>query len=236
MSRLSCAKPRKGGRLRGHSDTDPSSNSSRPSFILSPKTQRLANPHSARTPSETSPGYLGFTSFSAVYRETQDSLSLISSSWVRDDPASGSGSPHDAATTMSSRKLEDCLAVLQQIPDQETALFLKHTNPNDGWIRGAARRLVESLRDAFKRELRSRRPTDLEKMAHLISANTSKAWDDAEPDTEKWLASFCGRNLRWDSLGILFTYCKLLPWALRLCIPSLCGPDSACFLRNSYLE
>lgn len=109
---------------------------------------------------------------------------------------------------MSSRTLETCIAVLQRIPDEETALFLKHTNPNDGWVRGAARRLVESLRNTFKRELRSRRPADLENMAQLISMNTSKALDDNEPDTEKWLASFSGRNLRWDSLGILFTYCR----------------------------
>lgn len=88
-------------------------------------------------------------------------------------------------------------------------LFLKHTNPNDGWVRGAARRLVESLTDTFRRELRARRPANLEAMALLLSANTARPWADDESDTEKWLASFSGRNLRWDSLGILFTYCKV---------------------------
>lgn len=91
------------------------------------------------------------------------------------------------------------------------ALFLKHTNPNDGWIREAARRMVVSTMETFRRELRSRRAADLEKMAHLISANTARPWtDDDEPDGAKWLASFTGPNLRWDSLGILFTYCTSL--------------------------
>lgn len=180
----------------------------------------LADPQQGggpRTASETSPGYLGFTSFSAVYRETQDSLSLIqgggasASPWTRKDPGSLPGSPrHAVIHTMSPRTLETCLAVLQRLPDEEgaLALFLRHTNPSDGWIREAARRVVESLTDTFKRELRARRAADLERMALLISTNTARPWVDDEPDSEKWLASFSGRNLRWESLGILFTYCK----------------------------
>lgn len=172
------------------------------------------------TPSENTAGYLGFTSFDAVYRETQDSLSLIqgtsseSSPWTKkDDSGTTTGSPRRTANAMSPRTMEICLAVLRQLPNDDVALalFLKHTNPNDGWLRTAARRLVESLQDTFRREIRLRKTADLERMAQLISDNTAKSWTDNESDADKWLASFSGRNLRWDALGILFTYCTPPP-------------------------
>lgn len=147
---------------------------------------------------------------------------------------------------LSPRTLETCLAVLRRIPGEDVALslFLKHRNPNDGWIRLAARRLVVSLHAAFGRELRSRRPADLEAMAHVISANTAQPLgedsfqdeDDGDPgeaaepepeqepepglrgrgegqrqrprpsDSERWMASFSGRRMRWEGIGVLFTY------------------------------
>lgn len=112
------------------------------------------------------------------------------------------------AITLSSRTRETCLTVLRRIPGEDVALalFLKHKNANDGWIRLAARRLVESLHVAFGRELRSRRPADLEEMAQLISGNTARPWSEDEPDAEKWMGSFSGRNMRWECLGIMFMY------------------------------
>lgn len=136
---------------------------------------------------------------------------------------------------LSPRTLETCLAVLRRIPGEDVALslFLKHANPNDGWIRLAARRLLESLHVAFGRELRSRRPADLEDMAHVISANTAQPlaednYEDEEDgdldeaaapgrgrdegrgerlsDSERWMASFSGRRMRWEGIGVLFTY------------------------------
>lgn len=195
-----------------------------------------------------------------MYRETQDSLFLIrggggggggpSPSLTRKDLESLPGSPrHAVANTMSPRMLETCLAVLQRLPDEEGALdlFLRHTNPNDGWIRGAARRVVESLTQTFKRELRARRAADLERMALLISANTARPWVDNELDSEKWLASFSGPNLRWESLGILFTYCTSpfvsLLWEAQhlcpcyvICRPAFVSPSLPLYLRGRVLS
>ncbi|KKY33273.1 putative fungal specific transcription [Diaporthe ampelina] len=120
----------------------------------------------------------------------------------------------DAGTTaivLSPRSLEASLNVLSRIPTQEVALslFAKHTNPNDGWVRLAAKRVIESLVSVFGRTLRSRKPRDLEEMARLLSSNTARQLTEDEPDSDAWLSSFSGRNMRWESLGILFTY-----WAL----------------------
>lgn len=125
--------------------------------------------------------------------------------------AIGNGDAGTTTTILSPRSLEASLIVLNRIPTEDVALplFEKHTNPNDGWIRLAAKRVIESLISVFGRTLRSRRPKDLEDLAHLISLNTAKQWTEDETDSDAWLSSFSGRNMRWESLGILFTY-----WAL----------------------
>lgn len=120
-----------------------------------------------------------------------------------------SASPSTAptpTTTLTPFVLETSLAVLRQIPPAQTALslFLKHANPNDGWIRLAAQRILESLHSAFAPELLS---ADLPAMAQVIAANTARPWaEEDEPDAQRWLAALCGRNLRWEALGVLLTY------------------------------
>lgn len=116
-----------------------------------------------------------------------------------------------STVVLSPRSLETSLIVLHRIPAEDVglSLFEKHTNPNDGWNRLAGKRMIESLVSEFGRQLRSRKPRDLEAMAHLISSNTATKWFEDEPDSEAWLNSFSGRKMRWESLGILFTY-----WAL----------------------
>lgn len=127
--------------------------------------------------------------------------------------APGSSAPEASRTTvnLTPTTLETCLTVLRRIPGQDVSvsLYKKHRNPNDGWIRLAGQRLAESLPKAFGRELRSRKATDLEAMAQVISANTARPWPEDQPDGERWLASFSGHSIRWECVGILFTY-----WAL----------------------
>lgn len=124
---------------------------------------------------------------------------------------SQNGDTGTATAVLSPRALETSLIVLNRIPVEEDALslFEKHTNPNDGWMRLAAKRAVEDLFSVFGRTLRSRKPKDLEEMARLLSSNTAKPFPDDELDSEAWVSSFCGPNMRWESLGILFAY-----WAL----------------------
>jgi hypothetical protein len=168
------------------------------------------------TNSTTSPGYLGYTSFSAVYQEAQDSLSLAQGA-----QQSGRGVPLDRTETegfinvnaLSVRTLDIGLAVLRHVPQQAEAeaLFTRNLNPNDGWIRLVGWKLLGSLFAAFGSSFLGpqRNPSRLRNMAEMICINTAKPLPDDELDTEKWLETFSGSNLRWESLGILFTY-----WAL----------------------
>jgi hypothetical protein len=200
-------------------------NSTRPSPVSnrSPSIHVLSDsPESRNHTSETGPGFLGSTSFSAVFQETQNSLSLVRGPFMGLSPAVTTSSLSSAnenggtggGTTvceLSARSLETSMVVLSRIPaaDEAVTLFAKNTNPNDGWMRLAGTRVVESLISVFGRTLRSRKPKDLEEMAHLLSSNTAKPLIEDELESEAWLSSFSGRNLRWESLGILFAY-----WAL----------------------
>ncbi|ROW04898.1 hypothetical protein VMCG_04902 [Cytospora schulzeri] len=177
-------------------------------------------------PVELLEGYLGYTSFLAVYRETRDSLSLAQGpsadisarTSINDSPQSSevrgghtADGDNNKSVVLSPRILEHSLIVLRRIPSTDVALslFQKHTNPNDGWIRLAAQRVIESMLSVFGRQLRSRKPKDLEELARILSENTAKPWCEEEPDPDAWQASFSGQNMRWECLGILFTY-----WAL----------------------
>lgn len=218
-----------------HSDVSSDVNSSTrpsPGSNRSPSIHVLSDsPESRNHTSETGPGYLGFTSFSAVFQETQNSLSLVKgpfmgiSSVLTTSPPVSTIENGDTGTTtivLSPRSLETSLLVLNRIPAEEDALLLfdKHTNPNDGWMRLAAKRVLESLLSVFGRTLRSRKPRYLEEMAHLLSSNTAKPLSEDELESEAWLSSFSGRNMRWEGMGILFTY-----WALAALADQPHRPD-----------
>jgi hypothetical protein len=97
--------------------------------------------------------------------------------------------------------------VLVQIPNETACsiLFSRHINPNDGWIRLAGQRLSNSIWPTLGRVLERRDGQELEALAQLICRNTNSEPHE-EDDPVKWMESFSGINLRWEALGILFTY------------------------------
>lgn len=97
--------------------------------------------------------------------------------------------------------------VLSRFPNEADSwdLMMRHINPNDGWIRKASRLLLESIWKTFGTILRTRKPEYLEDVARIISVNSNTALLD-EADPEKYMASFSGPNLRWESLGIVCSY------------------------------
>lgn len=131
-------------------------------------------------------------------------------------------------TRLTAQKLEKCVFVLKRVPPGEDgeAIFGKHTNPNDGWIRLAARHLVTSIYQAFGRQLgKERTRSRLEELAQTICANTARPFNEDEPDAQAWLSSFTGKNLRWDALGICFTYWAFACISNKAHRPEPFGPD-----------
>ncbi|EAW23478.1 putative transcription factor [Aspergillus fischeri NRRL 181] len=171
-----------------------------------------------RVPQQTTPmidsptEYLGPTSFTSVFMEHGDRFELkhavrgsgSQADRVTDPDLSSPPQPKSAA---DRQRLQLGAEVLQQIPGEQdcSSLFSRHVNPNDGWIRLAAHHSSERMWNAFRPALTRRSTDDLLTLAARISAN-SKATLKGEQDPQAWLASFTGRQMRWETFGILYTY------------------------------
>ncbi|KAM0326240.1 hypothetical protein ACHAQA_006837 [Verticillium albo-atrum] len=111
--------------------------------------------------------------------------------------------------TLSQRTLESCLNVLRNIPTRAKGkdLFNIESNHRDCWIRQVGQHIIDSLYDTFGDYIgENRTEANLNSMAHYLSRNTAINLSDKEPDSDRWIQSFSGRNLRWDSLGVVFVY------------------------------
>lgn len=150
---------------------------------------------------ENNTGYLGATNFSAVFRDSPDlsSQGPRAPGFVYQSPVHG--------------QLEAALAILGLIPDRATCTFLlqSHLQCSDGWSRLAAQLLNESIWITFGSILEEgkRSSEGLKRIAYTIFRNSSTTFREDHDDPTEWLQSFSGSSLRWESLGILFTY-----WAL----------------------
>ncbi|KAL0943183.1 uncharacterized protein CTRU02_201069 [Colletotrichum truncatum] len=157
-------------------------------------------------------GYLGFTSFLAIYEETCDALSphqpqLDFGSSKRDQPVKDS---EPKTPNLSDASLQAGLDVLQCIPRRQEAVALLdyHFNAYDAWIHPLARLMLDSLYDTFGHIFE---PPECSKdlltgLALVLGKNTSKVFCEDEPDSRRWISQFVGANIRWETLGVLFTY------------------------------
>lgn len=151
------------------------------------------------------PGYLGFTSYSAVYEETSDSLSRL-----QGVPSLSVLPPEkDARGTvpgiLSSPTREMALTVLRSLPFLETMEIPLRASPDpsDGWVRVAAARILRSCQALLGN---SRTESRLEDVARMLCVNTAKPVHDEIGGPEEWIGQFAEDNLRWESLGLLFIF------------------------------
>ncbi|KAK2601669.1 hypothetical protein QQS21_004743 [Conoideocrella luteorostrata] len=169
-------------------------------------------------------GYLGATSFSAVFKDTQYNLPLNGRTPEQVDEA--------ASSMVDDTPGERAINILRAIPDHETctSLFKLHVNPNDSWCRLAAQIMNESIWITFGDVLEDMRTTaNLRQMANILCRNSSTPLQENYTDPIEWLRSFSGPNLRWESLGLLFCY-----WALgTISLPENAGLRDTEELRGS---
>ncbi|KAH8646194.1 hypothetical protein BX600DRAFT_555901 [Xylariales sp. PMI_506] len=176
----------------------------------------------APTPSKSATGYLGFTSFEAVYQETRDSLSEfhLPSREVCDLPPSNPCRSSQAAKLVLvarwPRIRDICLALVRQIPPREVGMKVaKPPAAYHSLIHSMILRMLPSLYDTWGDHLAATGTGDhggktdesqLEEMAKAICYNTGACVDEDVTDPREWLAQFTGPNLRWDSLGVMLMY------------------------------
>lgn len=102
-----------------------------------------------------------------------------------------------------------CLVILRSLPDLSNKVIHPRTScsPWDGWVRIAGRRILQSLQVHLPK---TRDESRLRELADLMCRNTSSQPRDDLTDPEEWIGQFVGQNVRWESLGMLFTFSELL--------------------------
>lgn len=169
---------------------------------------------SQRTPVlDHSAEYLGPTSFTSVFMEHSEHFEVDHA--LRQSEQNDWGKSNDKeldppgtlGLSLDRQLLHLGVQVLRNIPDEWSCnvLFSKHVNPNDGWIRMAGQALSDSMWHTYGKELNQQPRSGLLDLACSISNNSSSVLVPEE-DPQHWIQSFSGKNIRWEALGILYTY------------------------------
>lgn len=118
--------------------------------------------------------------------------------------------PSSTAFKLSSKTLDTCLKILDNVPEPALAFesFQPRTIPFDSFPHVLALRVLRSFYTTFGKYLgRSRNPEHLEIVARRLSNNTARPFSETEPDAERWVAQLLGDNLRWESVGVFVGFC-----------------------------
>ncbi|KAI2822908.1 transcriptional regulator family: Fungal Specific TF [Aspergillus niger] len=155
------------------------------------------------TPLIDSPNeYLGPTSFTSVFVEHGDCFELEDTNRTSEIRRDSAPDPQ-----VDTPLVQLGARILSQIPEEHdcSTLFSSHINPNDGWIRLAGRHSLDRMWDAFRPALRRRSEEDMLETATILTRN-SKTPLQKKQDPQAWLTSFTGTQMRWETIGILYTY------------------------------
>lgn len=160
-------------------------------------------------------GYFGLMGHTAVFEEAKTSLSLLDAAYSNPNNIANDTAQKKTVVQadISFRELplpirNACLLVLQCLPGQSNEQIVFHDGPASdagGWTDVAVDRIVRSLQETFS-ELEDRSEQGLEAVAERICNNTAQPFSDECSDPNRWLDQFSGSNLRWESIGLLWTY------------------------------
>ncbi|KAI1349005.1 hypothetical protein F5Y01DRAFT_195136 [Xylaria sp. FL0043] len=155
-------------------------------------------------------GYLGFTSFSAVYEETQNSLSRLQGSQATPSESEGwsQETPALDEPKLSARTREACLFVLQRVPEPSRGKWCLRGSPCESWYYYFLEQVMVSFYETFGHYFGSRRSEkSLEELAIILCRNTSLPFsDDDDILPSQWIAQFSGPSTRWEALGLIFGF------------------------------
>ncbi|RSL50981.1 hypothetical protein CEP54_011631 [Fusarium duplospermum] len=148
-------------------------------------------------------GYFGYTSHNNVFEETQLNLFLANGSISQ--PGSSERTEGNnrqlAFRELQSPVRESALFVLRSLPVAQTT----PSKPPDakGWVNVAIDRIMRSLHITFKHLLRQGDEA-FSVLAEILCDNTRRPIKEENHDVEQWIDQFCDRNLRWESIGLLW--------------------------------
>lgn len=165
-------------------------------------------------------GYLGFTSFTAVYEETQNSLNRLqgaSSSQATPSESADDWSQQDTTAaaavapdqfTLGPRTRDACLFVLQNVPEPARGKVCLRGSPCEAWYYHFLDQALVAFYETFGNYFGPRRSDKaLGELAMVLSRNTALPFSDEEDVLPaQWIAQFSGPSTRWETLGLLFAF------------------------------
>ena len=185
----------------------PSSGEERPSATLS-----YASPDGSSVSfRDSKAGFLGATSYSAVYTEHVTSLDVLTEP-VENDSSSN-------LPPVSNERIQqgaDVLALLRDMPiyrrfmqrwlDLSDGLLLMHP---------ACIIWIEDLWSEFGQLLQDGRPDQLRNLSELVWRNTRKSMKvNGQVSAKDWAKSVTGRNLRWEVVGTVLSLVGIIAMCL----------------------
>lgn len=149
-------------------------------------------------------GYFGYTSHNNVFEETQLNLFLANGSVSHPGSVEKTEGNHQRVTfrELQSPVRESALFVLRCLPVEQTA-SQRPSSDLKGWINVAIYRIVQSIQVTFK-DLLQRGDEGLSALAEILCNNTRRPIKEECHDAEQWISQFCDKNLRWESIGLLW--------------------------------
>jgi hypothetical protein len=164
-------------------------------------------------------GFLGPTSAASFLSDAQVQLELWGLSVSGGVPPSPNTTNKDLnppdygfVSRLGDHHRTLALFVIHSLPTQATINSLININgsPVDGWIRPVVICLSDSIWETFKIDANARDYASRVKwMLFCLCRNSRTSLDETNVDVQDWAASFSALNIRWESLGILFTYLAL---------------------------
>ncbi|KAH6604513.1 hypothetical protein Trco_006220 [Trichoderma cornu-damae] len=154
------------------------------------------------------PGYMGFASHTIVFEETKRSLSLLQG------PGADPRLPRPCADDRMTPKRYSfgelphivrhmSIHVLTALSGQRNEQVVLHdgNGQKKTLAQVALARITRSVEDLLKKGPDGTGP-DLEPIAEMICNNSAQPLRDVD-DPQQWMDQFSGKNLRWESIGLI---------------------------------
>lgn len=149
-------------------------------------------------------GYFGNTSHNSLLEETQRNLFGAKRTLSPSSSARKRVPSPVAWGDLRPPLRESALYVLRCLRDHldDQVSFPPPSRERQGWVLIAIDRILASLQVQFKQYLRGSE-SDLHILAGTLCNNTRQPVKD-ERCASSWIDQFCGSNLRWESMGLLW--------------------------------
>lgn len=166
------------------------------------------------TPVPTPP-FFGRAGHNEIFEEAKNCLSQLDSSDLDSQeactPCSQSNKTIRFQELPPSIK-QSCLALLGCVfgPSYEQMIAQGTKNENRLWSNLTVPGVINSLEKTFGSRL-DRPKINLELIAQQICNNTAQPFQDIDTSSQEWIDQLCGPNLRWESIGLLWSVLRRIP-------------------------